>query len=254
MRVTIWLCLSVLFLSSGLVRAEPLSGITVSGKATIEKAPDQFKLVVSVAERSRVAQKAKANIDHKSDQVTSVARQLGIKEQDIRSTQLQIFPIYPRINQHDNKVYIAERDKTQLAVIEKELPIKNVADLSIEFEVKRTIALTLTSFDKYEMLLDKLTKIGVTRISPVQTSITEADTLYQQALIQALDNARLKAQMLAKNLGVSLGQVSQLTEHAYRAPAKMMMAQESDSSMSRRQSFTGVDSISAEVTVTFTID
>ena len=241
--------LTVLVSMPTIAYAQQAQGITVTGKATIEKAPDQFVINVTVSNRSSIVQKAKASVDIKSEKITNMAKRYGIAAKDIRSTQLQISPIYPRRNHRVEEVYVADRD-----VVAK-VPVSNKEkeNLSIEFEVTRSISLTLQSFDNYEKILDRLTKIGVTRISPVQTSISDAETLYQKALTQAVANAKSKAEMLAIKLGVTLGRVNQLTEHAYRAPAKMMLAQESSMSSARHQSYTGVDSVSAEVTATFTI-
>ncbi|WP_448212994.1 SIMPL domain-containing protein [Colwellia sp. MEBiC06753] len=228
-------------------------GIRVMGKATINQTPDQFKLSVTVSERHKVAQKAKITVDAKTKQVIQVANKLGLNEQQIKSLQMTISPIYQQKRVNVGHAYLPANANKQSSVVKLPIAEQEDDEYTVEFEVRRVIDLQLNAIADYDQLLDQLTKIGVSRISPVQSSISNAEQLYNQALTQAIANAKNKAELLAKNLGVSLGKVLSLEEHGYQAPARMMMAAEADGSSAKLASYAGLESISAQVTVTFSV-
>ncbi|NMP31433.1 SIMPL domain-containing protein [Thalassotalea sp. M1531] len=227
-------------------------GITVVGKATLEKAPDQFSVSFTVEQRGRVVSKLKSSVDNKVKLLVNAIKSLRVADRDITTTNLQITPIYPQRNNRVNRAYIAGEgnDSTVYSVSPGTSKTKS---LDMEFMLKRIVKVNLNQVNRYELLLDKAVKLGVTRISPVQTGFADAESLYQQALIQALNNAKEKANKLAQKLEVNLGAVQKIQEQAYRAPGSVLMAAEAMDVSASRKNYTGVNQISAEVTVTFAI-
>ncbi|REL29719.1 SIMPL domain-containing protein [Thalassotalea euphylliae] len=248
---------SLLAINSTHLFAEQAKGITVVGKASIAKAPDQFKVVFTLEQRTAIIAKAKAKIDQQTNLLTRAAKAMRIKDDDIKTTSVQVVPIYPKPNTNLHRVYV-EQDFNQgdgVVALNSNTESKSKAKpnrrAEVVFDLRRQVEVILTDVDDYERLLDKALKIGVTRISPVQSSLAKAETLYQQALTQAVANAKTKALRLAENLGVELGPVQMLNEHAYRAPGQVMMAAEAFDGARQMKSYSGTSEISAEVTVTF---
>lgn len=248
----VWAGGFLLFLSNFCVAAEQ-NGISVSGKATITKEPDQFLIQLSITERGVSAAKAKQRVDLISKNVINSVKSFGIKDNELKSTQLRINPVYTRNRVAVDKVYmpVGQHKEKQVASI-KANNINN-KEVPIEFDVTRQIEITLANFSVYEALLDKVTGLGVTRISPAQSSISNAEDLYQRALELAVSNAQQKAKKLAKQLGIKLGNVTKIEELSYRAPGKIQMASEAIVSGARMQSHTGLNEVSAEVRLSFSI-
>ncbi|WP_448556569.1 SIMPL domain-containing protein [Thalassotalea montiporae] len=247
---------ALLAINSNHLFAEQAKGITVVGKASIAKAPDQFKVVFTLEQRTAIIAKAKAKIDQQTNLLTRAAKAMRIKDDDIKTTSVQVVPIYPKPNTNLHRVYVEQDFNQSDGVValngNAESKVKARPDRAeIVFDLRRQVEVILTDVDDYERLLDKALKIGVTRISPVQSSLAKAETLYQQALTQAVANAKTKALRLAENLGVELGPVQMLNEHAYRAPGQVMMAAEAFDGARQMKSYSGTSEISAEVTVTF---
>lgn len=245
--------LSVLVFTSLSVFAQQPSGITVTGKATIEKAPDQFTVTFTFESRHALVYKAKARVDSQVKQLLNILKKLNIEEQGITSTNIQISPIYPRVDRKQRNVYIEEHTNKGEALVSVNQSPEKAHKQPIVFDVRRRVEVNLADIRLYETLLDKAVKAGVARISPVHSRIANSDKYYQQALSKAVENARAKAKRIAENLDVTLGNVTSLHEHAYRAPGKMMMAREAMVSDSSMRSYTGLNQISAEVTVTFSL-
>lgn len=241
------LTLALLFSSSTLAA----EGITVVGKGTVDKAPDQFTVNFVIEKRHAVLSKAKAEVDNKKRLLVASLKALKIKEQAITDTQLQITPVYPR-RDNNGRVYLKSNVEPGREVITSVSPKKNELD-NLYFDVRRTINVSLDDISLYETLLDKAVKIGVTRISPVQSQIKDTEALYQQALDLAVKNAKDKAMQMAEQLGVSLGSVVTINEHGYRIPAKAMRGAEMMMSSVADTSHVGLNSVNAEVTVTFSL-
>lgn len=253
MRVILLLIISLTVLFSSCSVALEQIGISVSGKATINKAPDQFVIRLSIVERGISAAKAKQRVDIKAQQVIRSIKTFGVEDSALKTIQLRINPIYPRNKVAVDKVYAPVSSLGNDHVVSVNAKNSSSDQVQIEFDVSRDIDVTITDFSIYEKLLDKVTKLGVSRISPAQASISDAESLYQKALLLAVTNASEKALKLAKKLGVKLGQVSKLEELSYRAPGTIQMAADSLASGGRLQSHAGLNEVSAEVRITFSI-
>jgi len=237
--------------------------IEVTGKGSVKAQPDYFSFSVIITERGRIASKAKAIVDQKSRLVIDNYLTIGIARNDIESSRLQLSPRYEKranlpafeIQQKMRSIRKTEvtSNTNNAKVVTNSHNLSN-SDLNeqqkIYFEVSRTITVTFTDFELYDQLLDNSVKIGVSRITSLQTTIADNETLYQQALIKALDNAKQKAQVIAQQIGAKLSVISDLKESDYHTPQAYSMA------ASRRESFSSQtiqQNISAQVSVTFTI-
>lgn len=253
----------ILFSSYTVAGQQAENGIEVIGKASLKAEPDQFVFTVSINQRGTIASKAKALVDQKSRLVTNMYLSLGINKNAIESARLQLIPryvkqsqltdfeVHQRLNNHAEHKGENREGNTKIVIdnknISTDFPTKPA---SIYFEVIRDITVTFSDFTLYDQLLDNVVKIGVSRISPLQTTITNSQDLYQQALIKALKNANQKAEAIAKQIGVKLGKLSRFEESSYHTPSAYMMASRSSNGFSSQ---VAQKNVSAEVHVTFTI-
>jgi uncharacterized protein YggE len=231
------------------------TGIDVTGKGAVLAVPDVFSVSFTVTERGKSTSKIKQLVDHKSNQLVKRALKLGIKDEAIKSSNVQMFPIYHEPAIRLNGLELREQfpdntqGKVQLSAKERQ-KIERVQSI----EVSRTIEMTLADISIYDKLLDSATKIGITRLTPLSMSFSNAEKLYQQALALAIANAKEKAMNLAAQSGVTLGKITYLKEHSYGAPMHLRAA-----SFSAKESSAGFDSsagqqqISAQIQVRWAI-
>jgi uncharacterized protein YggE len=249
-----------LFTSSITAEQYAQKGIEVIGKASVKAEPDQFFFTISINQRGTIVSKAKALVDQKSRLVTNMYLSMGIPRNSIDSARLQLTPRYEKqtyapefevhqrlANQNPNK----GKNHAKAVINSNQLANNSLyAQEKIYFEVSRTIMVTFTDFTLYDQLLDNVVKIGVSQISPLNTSITNNEALYQQTLIKALENASQKAEAIAKQINVKLGKLSSFKESSYHTPSTYMMASTSSDGLSSQ---TAQKDISAQVSVTFAI-
>jgi uncharacterized protein YggE len=252
----------IISLFSAITIAEQYSvqGIEVIGKASVKAEPDQFIFTVSINQRGAIASKAKAQVDQKSSLVTDMYLSMGIAKNAIESARLQLTPRYeqktyaPEFEVHKRltEESVNKGKSHAKAVINNNQLASNTLyrQEKIYFEVSRTIMVTFTDFTLYDQLLDNVVKIGVSQISPLKTSITNNEALYQQALIKALENASQKAEAIAKKINVKLGKLASFKESSYHTPNAYMVASRSSDGFSSQ---VARKDVSAQVSVTFAI-
>ncbi len=101
-------------------------------------------------------------------------------------------------------------------------------------------------------LIDAAAEAGANQISGPGLSSSNAEALYRQALVKAVDEARLRAEVLAKAAGRSLGAITAIIEGGAVAPEPLYRtsAQAADSST---PIVPGQQETSATVSVTFSL-
>lgn len=115
--------------------------------------------------------------------------------------------------------------------------------------VASNVASAETSLDRAGALIDAAVAAGANTIYGPSLSRSDADALYRQALAKAVDDAKARAEILAKSAGRSLGRVTAIAESGSAAPvpyaAKASAAQDSTPVVS------GSEETTASVSVTF---
>lgn len=233
------------------------SGIEVSGQGSVIVIPDQFSLTLTITERGRVPTKLKALVDKKSNSVVNAAKSLSVKERNITSARvnLRIIKEKPSI-----QVQGIEVNKTRQGSVYIDGQSINQQTTSVNehkrplFELSRQITVKFNSIDEYDRFLTQIIKINVSHISSLSMSVEGRDEYYQQALLKAISHAKEKAQRMAKQAGRKIEKLQMIREQSsnhYRPMyAKAMM---SDASPEGHASLTGSQTITASVSVKFSL-
>lgn len=233
------------------------AGIEVSGQGSVIVVPDQFSLTLTITERGRVPTKLKALVDKKSNSVVNAAKNLSVKDKNITSARvnLRIVKEKPSIQvqgievnkSRQGSVYIDGQsiNSQTTSLNEQKRPL---------FELSRQITVKFNNIDEYDSFLTQIIKINVSHISSLSMSVEGRDDFYQQALLQAISHAKRKAQRMAKQAGRNIDKLEFIREQSsnhYRPMyAEAMM---SDASSRSHSSLTGSQTISASVSVKFSL-
>ena len=165
--------------------------VSVTGIGEIEAEPDQAILNIGInAQRPNLAE-AKRVADEQYASVLKVIKQAGIDDRKVKSTRMSAQPQYEwRTNQ---RVYKGEL-------------------------VSRSLRITIEDLDKVSPLMQALVENGVSTIDGMSTGFKDRKALEQQALGAAAEDARNKAEYLAKQLGRTLGTAYMITEQIQDGP------------------------------------
>lgn len=200
------------------------ASISVQGSGSTVVVPDAFSLTLILEQRGQTVTKLNQQISHDAEQLVSFLQEQGVEAKHIQSMQVQLHPWYehtPNGREHQG------------------------------FVLSREIQVTHNQIDGYDTLIDGALKRGVTRIGSFHLFAQNQQQAYEQALINAVSNAKSTATLLVEQLDAELGKVLHITQQPQGMPqpvasARMHMATESAAMPGQQQ-------IDATVQVTFAL-
>ncbi|MCK7459921.1 SIMPL domain-containing protein [Idiomarina aminovorans] len=199
--------------------------VSTSGTGSVSAIPDQMSLTFWIEQRGNKLSSQKTVVDETTKRLINDLNRKGVEDKDIRSYQLQISPRYQR----------NDDGKTE----------------QNGFVVQREVQVTLSEPENYDSIIDLALTRGVTRVGRVKFEISHQQDLYEQALINAYQQAKAKAERLAASAGLKLSDTLSITEQSMSRPVMMQMAEVS--SRSDKVSLPGQQTIEARVDVSFSI-
>lgn len=152
--------------------------IKVQGIGVVVAESNQGKISAKVVTTDMSADDAIVNNGTQVQALVDALNTVGIGGNDIQTTSFSFRPEY----RWDNGGYIFEG-----------------------YSVSSGLSITLTNNSIMGPVLDLIVDVGVTQINNVSFSSVDVEELKQQALINATNDARSKAQILADASGVTLG-------------------------------------------------
>jgi len=160
--------------------------VTVNGHAEVRVIPDEVIVSLGVQTFDPELSKAKAENDSRVTAVLAAAEALDIPREHIRTEHVDLRPVY--------------RDYHE-----------TTSDF-LHYRVRKTLVITLRDIDKFEALLSAALEAGATHVHSVDFRTTELRKHRDHARALAIVAAREKAEALAKELGVSIGDVHTIRE------------------------------------------
>ena len=210
--------------------------ITVSGQAEVRVPPDEvvFTLGIEAVDKDILA--AKTRTDDSVKAVLAIARQNNVKPEDFQTSQISIQPKYNT----DDLEY------GQRQTVKREF---------VGYQVSKTVAIILRDISRFDSLLLDVLKAGVTRLSNLEFRDSQIRKHKDQARAMAIRAAQEKANLLAREIGQTVGPAYSITE-AGVIPYANVSQNRSDtyagsSSDSESAIAPGSISITAQVTVSF---
>jgi len=190
--------------------------ITVSGVGTVESVPNESQMSFGVETQRPTAKAAVAANADAMRRVINALRQAGARE-----IATQWVSVYPVSNSQDGTVNAYNASNSVTAV---------------------------SDADEAAGLIDAATEAGANSVSGPGLSSSNAEELYRKALADAVEEARARAQVLAKASGRSLGRISAIVEGGGSMPIPYAERAAADAAT---PIVPGEQETSATVTVTF---
>lgn len=154
--------------------------IKVGGNGSVTAEPDQAIIYLGVLTEDKNVQNAQEENTAISNQVLNGLKKMGIKEEDIETTSYTIRPIYDYSNGK-----------------------KNLRG----YEVKHMFKITVKDISKVGLVIDVAVQNGANVIDKIEFTVSNPEFYYEEALEKALINARKKAEVIAKTMGVKMNKI-----------------------------------------------
>ncbi|MBI5787029.1 MAG: SIMPL domain-containing protein, partial [Candidatus Niyogibacteria bacterium] len=191
--LTLWV--GVKFLDEARDLTKPDIGsptINVSGEGKVFAKPDIGSVSFSViSEGGPGPEVAQQDAAQKMESIVLFLKNSGVDEKDIKTVSYDISPLYS-----------TENKKRELT----------------GYEVRQTLALKVRDLAKLGALITGATELGANSIGGVSFEIDDSEALKLEARAKAIADAKAKARVLSKNLGVRLGEIISFSEYGGPVP------------------------------------
>jgi len=164
---------------------EPTDSLTVSGVGTVKSVPDEAQMSFGVETRGATAKAAVAANTDAMRRVVNALRQAGGRE--IATQWVSVYSI------------------------------SGETGSVTEYSASNSVSATSDTGDA-AALIDAATGAGANQVSGPGLTSSNSEELYRQALGKAVDEARLRAQVLARAAGRSLGEITSIVEGGASEP------------------------------------
>ena len=172
--------------------------VNAAGKVFVE--PELANISIGVESRAKTAGEASGQNKRDMNQVMSSLKAKGIKDKDIQTTDYSIYPDYR---------YIEKERREQV----------------VGYVARNMVQVKVRDLDKIGDILDAATGAGANAIHGIRFTVEEPGKYKDEARKLAVEEAKSKAEKLAKSAGVRLGDLLSIREEWY-GPEEYYMYEE----------------------------
>jgi uncharacterized protein YggE len=178
--------------TSGTVPTQPNTGIWVTGTGEVTVTPDIATLQVGVEAHEATEAEAQDNASEAMDNVITALTSSGVMKEDI---QTQYFRIRQRTRWDD---------ATEQEIV-------------VGYQVTNRVTAKIRDLEKVGSIIDTVVKAGgdLIRIDDLGFSVDDPSKYYDEAREKATADAKDKAEKLAEQTGVKLGEPTYIAESAH---------------------------------------
>jgi uncharacterized protein YggE len=203
--------------------------VSVRGMGVVTTAPDQVRLTISVNTRGESAATAMSSASARTREILGILKAFGVEEKEIQTSRVTVTPVYDYEKRIQPPPIVGYTGTNEFTVLFK----GKLMDRAGEF-------------------IDRAVTAGAAGFSGLMYEASKQRELEREALKRAAIDAQARADVLAKELGATLGRVMSISESVGTAPQpydRGMMATEAAGSAA--PVMTGELSIRANVDVVF---
>ncbi len=172
--------------------------ITVTGDRTVSTVPDMAQIRVGVTTDAGTAAEALASNTAAMSAVMERLGNEGVEQRDLQTSTLDLGPRY------------ADRAESTPRVV--------------GYSARNILTVRVRDLDRLGGILDAVAQDGANTFEGLAFGLSEPEPLHDDALRQAVADARRKAQLLAEAAGVTLGEVQTIDTRSGPQPRPMEMA------------------------------
>lgn len=169
------------FAQRGEARRRP-NVIVAVGQGEVFATPDRATIRLGVQEQARTADAAQKAVNEKMNRILNSLKKLGVAENRIRTSRAELYPVYDHRPNRPPEL-VGFRSTNAVTVL---------LDLGAKGPTVGAV-------------LDAAVAAGANSVDGIQFSLADDTEQRAQALKQAAENARKKAQSIAAAFGVELG-------------------------------------------------
>ncbi|MEY4747709.1 MAG: hypothetical protein RLZZ416_758 [Candidatus Parcubacteria bacterium] len=187
------------FIGSGVTATNT---ITVEGEGEVFAVPDTATFSVTVQEEAKEVKNAQETATKKGNDIIAYLKSQGVDEKDIQTTDYSVYPQYDYVQAQTCREGYCPPGRQTLR----------------GFQVSQTLTVKVRDTQKAGDLLSGVGSKGASQVSGLSFTIDDQKALEAQARGKAIDDARAKAEALAKQLDVDIVRVVGFNEGGRGGP------------------------------------
>ena len=180
---------------------QPSATISVTGKGEVTAVSDIATLSINLSKDGATTKEAQNLLNESITKTLSYLKTQKIEDKDIKSEYGGINPKYGPISQINCLMYPCPQPEPKI----------------VGYTATQSITIKVRAVDTANEVRTGLANVGITNISGPTFSIDDEDNLSDQARSTAINDAREKAKVLAKQLHVRLGDIVGFSENGNQA-------------------------------------
>lgn len=186
--ILIYLMILFLFQPASFAQASEnqVHTISIDASSTSTTAPDQATLVIGITNHADTAQEAQQANAEIASTITTNLHNLGLSSEQIKTRNYNFHPTYNNQQNHENEL--------------------------TGYTVDNTVYVTLNDVTAVGNVIDTALSSGANKINSISFSIRNPNKLKEQALRQAIKDARTKADIIADALGKQIIGIQSVSE------------------------------------------
>jgi uncharacterized protein YggE len=170
---------------------------SVTGSGTVYAKADIASLTIGLkTETKKTAAEATKESTDKMNKIVDEVKKLSVEAKDIKTTDYRLNPVYN----------YTEKDGQKL----------------IGYEVTQNVTLKIRNLEKIGDIISKTTETGANQVGNINFTIDDEYELKNQARGLAIEKAKEKAEMIAKESGIKLGKITGVFESSINYPPMML--------------------------------
>lgn len=190
-KIYILLCFISLFLfqTASFAQAaenQQVHTISIDASSTSTAAPDQATLAIGITNHANTAQEAQQANAEIASAINTNLHEIGIPSEQIKTRDYNFHPTYNNQQNHENEL--------------------------TGYTVDNTVYVTLNDVTVVGNVIDTALSSGANKINSISFSIRNPNKLKEQALRQAIKDARTKADIIADALGKQIIGIQSVSE------------------------------------------
>ena len=230
-----------------IMREQVMNTITLSGHGEVNAIPDIATINIRLFNQAKTVKEAQDEVAIIEKKVLSFLKISGISEKDIKTTNASVYPNYEY--QHVERLSPC----TQYSC-----PPISGKNVIIGYEASESITVKIRNTENVGKIMQGLGEFEVSEIGGPNFAIDDEDALKAKARKEAINDAKSKAKILARDLGVHLGDIVAFDENGNYPIYSMyektaMMAEGGNGSSASAEIPAGENTISSDVSITFQI-
>ena len=184
----------------------------------------------------KTAAEATIESSGKMNEIIKAVKDLGIEEKDIKTNQYSLNPVYNYTNARGQEL--------------------------VGYEVYQSLTIKVRDLTKIGDIIARSTEKGANQVGSISFTIDDEYALKNQARELAIEKAKEKAELIAKQAGMKLGAVKSVSESSYEgggivpmyANAKISLdSARNEVAISSPEIATGQNEIKVDVTLTYEV-